>query len=91
MRRRSRVAPRVSPTAALVAQRPRCALDILEADGEDIRREPNEDRRHRRVGRLWLTDDGIALDTRARRRIEATRLLHIAPADQRIGREPRTQ
>ena len=39
-----------------------CAFDLLEVNGEDIRREPIEDRKRRLSGLLWLPHDGIALN-----------------------------
>jgi bifunctional non-homologous end joining protein LigD len=38
-----------------------CAFDLLEVDGEDVRREPIEDRKRRLVELLRLPHDGIAL------------------------------
>ena len=37
-----------------------CAFDLLEVNGEDIRREPIEDRKRRLAGLLRLPHDGIA-------------------------------
>jgi bifunctional non-homologous end joining protein LigD len=37
-----------------------CAFDLLEVNGEDVRREPIEDRKRRLVGLLRLPHDGIA-------------------------------
>jgi ATP-dependent DNA ligase len=39
-----------------------CAFDLLEVNGEDIRREPIEERKRRLAGLLRLPDDGIALN-----------------------------
>jgi bifunctional non-homologous end joining protein LigD len=39
-----------------------CAFDLLEVNGEDIRREPIEDRKRRLSGLLRLPHDGIALN-----------------------------
>jgi bifunctional non-homologous end joining protein LigD len=39
-----------------------CAFDLLEVNGEDIRREPIEDRKRRPAGLLRLPHDGIALN-----------------------------
>ena len=39
-----------------------CAFDLLEVNGEDIRREPIEDRKRRLAGLLRLPNDGIALN-----------------------------
>ena len=39
-----------------------CAFDLLEVNGEDIRREPIEDRKRRLVGLLRLPHDGIAFN-----------------------------
>jgi bifunctional non-homologous end joining protein LigD len=39
-----------------------CAFDLLEVNGEDIRREPIEDRKRRLSGLPWLPHDGIALN-----------------------------
>ena len=39
-----------------------CAFDLLEVNGEDIRREPIEDRKRRLAGLLRLPHDGIALN-----------------------------
>src|ERR1700722_15646032 len=39
-----------------------CAFDLLEVNGEDIRREPIEDRKRRLAGLLQLPHDGIALN-----------------------------
>jgi bifunctional non-homologous end joining protein LigD len=39
-----------------------CAFDLLELDGEDVRREPIEDRKRRLAGLLRLPHDGIALN-----------------------------
>jgi ATP-dependent DNA ligase len=40
----------------------RCAFDRLEVNGEDIRREPIEDRKRRAGGLLRLLHDGMALN-----------------------------
>jgi hypothetical protein len=45
-----------------------CAFDLLEVNGEDIRREPIEDRKRRLAGLLRLPHDGIALNEAFRRR-----------------------
>ena len=39
-----------------------CAFDLLEVNGEDIRREPVEDRKRRLAGLLRLPHDGIAIN-----------------------------
>ncbi len=39
-----------------------CAFHLLEVNGEDIRREPIEDRKRRLAGLLRLPNDGIALN-----------------------------
>ena len=39
-----------------------CAFDLLEVNGEDIRREPIENRKRRLAGLLRLPHDGIALN-----------------------------
>jgi ATP-dependent DNA ligase len=39
-----------------------CAFDLLEVNGEDIRREPIEDRKRRLAGLLRLLHDGIAVN-----------------------------
>jgi bifunctional non-homologous end joining protein LigD len=39
-----------------------CAFDLLEVNGEDIRKEPIEDRKRRLAGLLRLTHAGIALN-----------------------------
>jgi bifunctional non-homologous end joining protein LigD len=39
-----------------------CAFDLLEVNGDDIRREPIEDRKRRLAGLLRLPHDGIALN-----------------------------
>jgi ATP-dependent DNA ligase len=39
-----------------------CAFDLLEVNGEDIRRQPIEDRKRRLAGLLRLPHDGIALN-----------------------------
>jgi bifunctional non-homologous end joining protein LigD len=39
-----------------------CAFDLLEVNGEDIRREPIEDRKRRLAGLLRLPHHGIALN-----------------------------
>ena len=39
-----------------------CAFDLLEVNGEDVRREPIEDRKRRLAGLLQLPHDGIALN-----------------------------
>jgi bifunctional non-homologous end joining protein LigD len=39
-----------------------CAFDLLEVNGEDIRRAPIEDRKHRLSGLLRLPHEGIALN-----------------------------
>jgi len=39
-----------------------CAFDLLELNGEDVRREPIEDRKRRLAGLLRLGHDGIALN-----------------------------
>jgi ATP-dependent DNA ligase len=39
-----------------------CAFDLLEVNGEDIRREPIEDRKRRLAGLLRLPHDGVALN-----------------------------
>jgi bifunctional non-homologous end joining protein LigD len=39
-----------------------CAFDLLDVNGEDIRREPIEDRKRRLAGLLRLPHDGIALN-----------------------------
>jgi bifunctional non-homologous end joining protein LigD len=39
-----------------------CAFDLLEVNGEDIRRAPIENRKRRLAGLLRLPDDGIALN-----------------------------
>ena len=39
-----------------------CAFDLLEVNGEDIRREPLEHRKRRLAGLLRLPHDGIALN-----------------------------
>ena len=39
-----------------------CAFDLLEVNGEDVRREPIEDRKRRLAGLLRLPHDGIALN-----------------------------
>jgi bifunctional non-homologous end joining protein LigD len=39
-----------------------CAFDLLEVNGEDVRREPIEDRKRRLAGLLQLQHDGIALN-----------------------------
>jgi len=39
-----------------------CAFDLLEVNGEDVRREPIEDRKRRLTGLLRLQHDGIALN-----------------------------
>jgi hypothetical protein len=39
-----------------------CAFDLLEVNGEDIRREPIEDRKRRLAGLLRLPHEGIALN-----------------------------
>ena len=39
-----------------------CAFDLLEVNGEDIRREPIEDRKRRLAGLLRLPHDGIAVN-----------------------------
>jgi hypothetical protein len=39
-----------------------CAFDLLELNGEDIRREPIEDRKRRLAGLLRLPHEGIALN-----------------------------
>jgi bifunctional non-homologous end joining protein LigD len=39
-----------------------CAFDLLEVNGEDIRREPIEERKRRLAGLLRLPHDGIALN-----------------------------
>ena len=39
-----------------------CGFDLLEVNGEDIRREPIEDRKRRLAGLLRLPHEGIALD-----------------------------
>jgi ATP-dependent DNA ligase len=39
-----------------------CVFDLLEVNGEDIRREPIEDRKRRLAGLLRLPHDGIALN-----------------------------
>ena len=39
-----------------------CAFDLLEVNGEDIRREPIEDRKRKLAGLLRLPHDGIALN-----------------------------
>jgi ATP-dependent DNA ligase len=38
-----------------------CAFDLLEANGEDIRPEPIEERKRRLAGLLRLPHEGIAL------------------------------
>ena len=45
-----------------------CAFDLLEVNGEDIRREPIEDRKRRLAGLLRLLHDGIAAQRALRRR-----------------------
>jgi ATP-dependent DNA ligase len=45
-----------------------CAFDLLEVNGEDIRREPIEDRKRRLAGLLRPPHDGIALNEALRRR-----------------------
>ena len=44
-----------------------CAFDLLEVNGEDIRREPIEDRKRRLAGLVRLLHDGIALNEQVRR------------------------
>ena len=39
-----------------------CAFDLLEVNGEDVRREPIEDRKRRLAGLLRLPHDGIAIN-----------------------------
>jgi len=39
-----------------------CAFDLLELNGEDVRREPIEERKRRLAGLLRLPHDGIALN-----------------------------
>jgi bifunctional non-homologous end joining protein LigD len=39
-----------------------CAFDLLEVNGEDIRREPIEDRKRHLAGLLRLAHEGIALN-----------------------------
>src|SRR4029077_12917252 len=39
-----------------------CAFDLLEVNGEDIRREPIEDRKGRLAGLLRLPHDGMAIN-----------------------------
>ena len=39
-----------------------CAFDLLEVNGEDVRREPIENRKRRLAGLLQLQHDGIALN-----------------------------
>jgi bifunctional non-homologous end joining protein LigD len=39
-----------------------CAFDLLEVNGEDIRREPIEDRKRRLAGLLRLPHEGIAVN-----------------------------
>ena len=39
-----------------------CAFDLLEVNGEDIRREPIEDRKRRLAGLLRLPHEGVALN-----------------------------
>ena len=39
-----------------------CAFDLLEVNGDDVRREPIEDRRRCLAGLLRLPHDGIALN-----------------------------
>ena len=39
-----------------------CAFDLLEVNGEDVRREPIEDRKRRLAGLLRRQHDGIALN-----------------------------
>jgi bifunctional non-homologous end joining protein LigD len=39
-----------------------CAFDLLVVNGEDVRREPIEDRKRRLAGLLRLPHDGIALN-----------------------------
>ena len=39
-----------------------CAFDLLEVNGEDVRREPIEDRKRRLAGLLRLPHEGIALN-----------------------------
>jgi hypothetical protein len=43
----------------------RCAFDLLEVDGEDVRQEPIEDRKRRLAGLLRPPHDGIALNEHA--------------------------
>jgi ATP-dependent DNA ligase len=45
-----------------------CAFDLLEVNGEDIRREPIEDRKRRLAGLLRLLHDGIAINEHFGRR-----------------------
>ena len=78
-----------------------CAFDLLEVNGEDIRREPIEDRKRRLAGLLRLPHDGIALNEafsgegaviykqRARSAARASypsgSVLRIVPVGRRIG------
>ncbi len=39
-----------------------CAFDLLEVNGEDVRREPIEDRKRRLAGPVRLQHDGMALN-----------------------------
>ena len=39
-----------------------CAFDLIEVNGEDIRREPIEDRKRRLAGLLRLQHEGVALN-----------------------------
>jgi bifunctional non-homologous end joining protein LigD len=39
-----------------------CAFDLLEVNGEDVRREPIEDRKRRLAGLLRPSHDGMALN-----------------------------
>jgi ATP-dependent DNA ligase len=43
-----------------------CAFDLLEVNGEDLRREPIENRKRRLTGLLRLQHDGIALNEASR-------------------------
>ena len=45
-----------------------CAFDLLEVNGEDVRREPLEDRKRRLAGLLRFPHDGIAVNETFHRR-----------------------
>ena len=68
-----------------------CAFDLLEVNGEDIRREPIEDRKRRLAGLLRLPHEGIAVnehfggDGAVRASYPSGSGRRTGPADRRTG------